>query len=376
VSQRCYTHCSLCQSIHPYGTKEYETRKAIGAFKDPRGRDVLGTEAGLETLPMRATVGSFKERGFPRDTNPGRALVSEAPLLWTAPVVDAQGNRTPPQPYLAPDVKANLMGVAATHGAMLGQAGVGVNAFVPTPESYDPEPHFRMQMGVNEQGKPVTLNEASMTALADKYPKLIFAHAGPWIDVLNFGKGLTERQMRNVQAMAGAADNINAFKVGDYVNYASEWARKPGSAAVTQKMLNYIDDMTPEARQGLDQAMREPAGVLEQFYTQYAKNKKLPLRQDLMNLLRIMRDSGVEGVTRGDQVEGVPSGSGGSGDDNCSPTAISRAARGFPNSLSTSFLGAEHQPNLWYLAVTRSPLERVNSTWTNSPLSWMSVTRG
>lgn len=269
----------------PYGQREYYTRAAFAPFRDPRGRDVLQTATGLASVPMEPAIGSFKERGKPWDVNPARSLGVEAPLTWTAQPGE------PPRPAIAPDVMANVRGVAATRGAMLGQAAVGLPALVENPAGAS----FRMQLPEKPPLAPETMRQ-----LSEKYPKMAFAHTGEGIEALDINKlNLSDAQRKNMGKLVRAATITNADNIGDYINYAKDWAQKPGSGAVTQHMLSHIDQMTPDAQAALDQAVRQPAGDLASLYDRYAKSKKLVPRADLMNLLATMRDQGIAGVRAG-----------------------------------------------------------------------------
>lgn len=270
----------------PYGTRRYYTSAGLGAFEDPRGRDVLQNASGLDALSVRGMIGSFKERGKPWDTNPGRSLPAEVPLQWAW---DNDLGRY--KPVLSPENMARVEAPAAVHGAMMGQAGVGLPGLVSHPEGQ----HFVLEM----PDKPKLTPEV-MQKLQAKYPKLTFAHTGKDIAVLDLENlNLTDIQRKNVAKMAGALGHVNADNVGSYVNYADAWANKPGSGAVTQRMLDYVDKLRPEEQAALDQAVRQPAGDVLAHYAQNVKSRKLPARADLMNMLQIMHEQGLAGVRAG-----------------------------------------------------------------------------
>jgi hypothetical protein len=279
----------------PYGEREYLTSRGLGAFKDPRGRDVLQTAVGLNTTPMESGIGAFKERGKPWDTNPARSLGAHVPIVWAPPERPAprvwEGDWKPQVP---PEIMAKLEGTAATHGAMLGQAGVGVPVLVPRPEETGAK-NFRLELP-----KKPKLTPEAMRALAEKYPKMAYAHTGPAIEVLDINDlNLTQRQRDNVGKMVNATKRVDAKNAGTYIDYANEWAQQPGSQAVTAKMMRYIDQMSPDDQAALDQAVRQPASELFSLFSTTAQKKKLPMRQDFLNLLATMRDQGVTGVREG-----------------------------------------------------------------------------
>jgi hypothetical protein len=175
---------------------------------------------------------------------------------------------------------------------MLGQAGVGLPALISNPEYGQ---SFRL--GLPEKPK---LTEATMKQLSQRYPGMAFAHTGPSIEALDINDlNLTERQRTNIARLVNARTNVNADNIGSYVDLANEWAQKPGSGAVTQRMVDSWDNMTPAGRAGLDQVIGQSAGDLLAHYTQYAKSRQAKPRMDLMNLLGVMRDQGMAGVRAG-----------------------------------------------------------------------------
>ncbi|HKD02244.1 MAG TPA: hypothetical protein VKB77_07450, partial [Terriglobales bacterium] len=269
----------------PFNERDYFTRQAMGAFEDPRGRDILQAATGLPTAPMEPMIGSFKEPGKPWDVNPGRSLAAEVPVEWTP---KEGGGFTPRLPA---DVQANLRGTAGVHGAMLGQAGVGIPALVPQKAGRS----FRMEL---PETPPLT--PEAMTTLSKTYPEYAMAHTGTGIEALDISDlNLSPLQRANAAKIVNAAKTINADNIGDYIDYSDAWAKKPGSGEVTRQMLGYIDAMKPEQQAALDQAVRQPAGDLYKLYEQTAQSKKLPVRRDLMNLLTVMRDKGIPGVREG-----------------------------------------------------------------------------
>jgi hypothetical protein len=84
--------------------------------------------------------------------------------------------------------------------------------------------------------------------------------------------------------------------VSEYVDYAEEWAKASGSGEVTRKMLDHINRMRPDDRARVDAALRGPAGELERWYRKTADKSGQRVREDLMNLLGILRDRGLDGA--------------------------------------------------------------------------------
>jgi len=284
----------------PYGVRDYLTRAAMGLFKDPRGRDAMQTATGLDTIPMAPMIGSFKERGKPWDVDPGRSLGAEVPVNWFAPSQQWFGAKPTGiaegwAPSLSPETRANLRGTAAAYAGLMGQAGVGVPVLVPREGGSS----FRVELP-SGTGAPKFTPEV-MKQLSAKWPNLAFAHTGEGLEVLDINNlNLTSRQKQNVADFVGATKApVNADNIGEYVDAMEAWKKKPGSGAVSTQMMNEINQMTPEQQAALDQSLREPAGGLHKLMSNYAKSKKLPMREDYLNLLATIRDHGLEGVRQG-----------------------------------------------------------------------------
>jgi hypothetical protein len=139
---------------------------------------------------------------------------------------------------------------------------------------------------------PVELMEAAMK----KYPKLIFADTGLGVNVINFGELFPPELVLDLQRTFRSGLPIPTHNVSAYIDFADAWSQKPGSGSVTRQMFSEIEQMTPQDQRALDRAVREPAGKMEQFYMQQQGTRKEPVREDLMNLLRIMRDQGLVGA--------------------------------------------------------------------------------
>ena len=64
-------------------------------------------------------------------------------------------------------------------------------------------------------------------------------------------------------------------------------------------MMNSVNKMTPEARNAIDQDVRDTAGKTLAYYNQKVRTQGWTPREDLMNLLGVMQQQGLAGVRKG-----------------------------------------------------------------------------
>jgi hypothetical protein len=145
-----------------------------------------------------------------------------------------------------------------------------------------------------------TLRPEEMQALQQKYPDFAYAHAGSRLHVLNIKDlEMPDEMKKDMMQMVRGKNYENAHNAGDYLDFADQWAQPPGQGAVTQKMMNSVNKMTPEARNAMDQDLRDTAGKTFAYYNQKIRTQGWTPRHDLMNLLWTMREQGLAGVRKG-----------------------------------------------------------------------------
>ena len=264
----------------PYGSKGTYASGAFSGLQNLRDQPSLLAASGIPAQPTTNVVGAYKPRGAPAEVNPARSQGFTAPLVQTPEGLQAD-----------PQFMANVSGPAAVQNVMLAQEGTGIPVMVPDANGKN--------LSIRLPNKP-PLQPEEMQALQQTYPRFAFAHTGPRLHVLNIHDlPLTKKMAEKMTAMARGTGAEPAKNLGDYLDFASDWAKKPGSGAVTQQMMDKVNAMTPEARNGLDQEVRSSAGKVLDFYQQKMRTQGWTPRQDLLTLLGTMRDQGLPGVQQG-----------------------------------------------------------------------------
>ena len=268
----------------PFSSRQAFTSRAAGAFKNLQLRDILHEALGLDTLQTRPMTGAWRPDGevlgvpgsrLPIETNPGVAIGAEVPVkqAGTLGVPKAEANK--------------LTAAAAARGAMTAQLGSPWNAQIPGDSG--------LSLHIPAEGKadPEAMKMLSSLAGGD----FSLADTGAGVNVLNWTKEpLDDLAAQRISDLLGSGKGVRTHNVSDYVDYSNEWGRAPGSGSVTDKMLGYVDKLSPADQSRLDRAIRQPAGDLWDLYTQTAANRKMSVRPDLMNLLATVRDQGLTGL--------------------------------------------------------------------------------
>jgi hypothetical protein len=214
-----------------------------------------------------------------------------------------------------------------------------------------------MQLGENKRGKPVTscviksveagakrqkkLRPGSVDAQMMKHIRRMFMEDGipfkahpeagmplinvvtqdqlrgylvdaGWLETGNWtGTPYTRAQREEMHGLLGAPAKKQAFEAKNiadpnmsYIDLQSEWLRAPGSGAVTQRVMDALGKLSAKDLKRLDKKdLHRAAGDLHKLYSGQAKKGEVaygpsstPVRADLMNMLAIVRDSGLAGL--------------------------------------------------------------------------------
>lgn len=267
----------------PYGTRSNYTSGLFSGLQNLRDQSrFLGAPgSGVASQPTEKVIGSYVPEGQTEAvTNPARSMGFRAPLI-----------DTPEGPKVDPQFMANMRGYTGVQNVITAQQSSGIPV-----------------MAKNKNGTNATirlspkppLKPEELKAVQEKYPGYAYAHTGPRMHVLDIGGApLTDDMIDDMTAMLRGKKWERADNKGDYLSYAEGWKKPPGSGDVTRQMMDDVNGMTPDARNVLDQEMRDAAGKALNFYQQKARTQKWTPRQDLFNLLGTMRDKGLAGINEG-----------------------------------------------------------------------------
>jgi hypothetical protein len=267
------------------GKRRYFSSRAAAPFKDIQGRDVLQGALGLKPIETRTMTGSYRPEGemaytgsrYPLETQPGFASGVEVPL--------GSGLSVPKR------TMQELTAAEALRGLMTAQRGSPWNVQIPT------EKGESMLAIPPRKGR---IDPEAMRYSAQLLPEDMFmSDLGQGVAVVPFGQKLSKAERDLIAERLGAERSVPTKFVGDYVDYSEELTQPPGSGAATRKMLSTLEPLSSKKVGALSEAARKPAGELYELYEQTAKSRGEPYREDLMNLLRVLRDKGIPGVATG-----------------------------------------------------------------------------
>lgn len=286
----------------PFDVRKAFSSRMAGAFRGPLGQDVLQESLNLPTVRTRGMTGAWRPGGEivdlnypgymteeeiarlrgspgsrqPQEINPGYAAGVEVP-------VTKRGELNIPQ-----SVQDKLNAAEAARGAMTGQLGSPWNAQIPDPAGASLRIPLEKQAGRDPMGLAAHLVGTDVS-LAD---------TARGVHVLNWAeKALPQQDIDLLTGLfGGKQEPIKTTNVSQYIDYAADWAKKPGSRAVTTKMFEYVDKLKPADQKRLSDAMQEAAGRVYEIYNSAAASRKEPVRGDVMRFLGFLKDKGLAGV--------------------------------------------------------------------------------
>jgi hypothetical protein len=230
-------------------------------------------------------TGSYRPEGemaytgsrYPLETQPGFASGVEVPL--------GSGLSVPKK------TMQELTAAEALRGLMTAQRGSPWNVQIPT------EKGESMLALPARKGR---IDPEAMRYSAQLLPEDMFmSDLGQGVAVVPFGEKLSKAERELISERLGAERFVPTKFIGDYVDYSEEFTQPAGSGAATRKMLSALEPLSSKKVGALSEAARRPAGELYELYEQTAKSRNEPYREDLMNLLRVLRDKGIPGVVTG-----------------------------------------------------------------------------
>ena len=272
------------------GEKAHLTSRVRGALTDPQGMDILHRNLGLPTIATRAMQGAW--RASPKHKiqfSPGYAAGVELPLTKAGRLTkrDEQKLRT----------------AATVRGAMTAQHGSPYSGLLADARGTDLIVPKDTKLSPSEIRKYVAKKGLEDAAIVDY---------GKGAGLLNWtGKPYTFESAKEIGNLLGSIKRVKGKVTGEpvsarnvvdpdmsYVDLQSEWLKAPGSRAVTNRMMAELDKLGAAGFKRLDQKnIRQAAGDIHKVYASKAK-KGESVREDLMNLLTIVRDKGLAGLRK------------------------------------------------------------------------------
>jgi hypothetical protein len=277
----------------PAGSRANFSSRAASAFQDVQGRDILlRSLLDEDVLKTRNMQGAYRPPGGVPFVGPASETGLRAPTLAKNPIETNTGfaNRfevpvTYPRnyPQIPKKTQSKLDAVAATRGLFTAQGGSPYNVQVPYAKGKSM--FFPLDKKVGEDEIRYAYNLAG-----DEIP---LADYGTGVAGLNFGEKLPNADIRQLQSALGSRDYVPTHNISNYVDYSNAWLQPPGSGAATTQFLEYFNKLSPKDQAKLSQSSMAPAGNLYDIYAKTAETKGYKTREDLMNLLDVVRNKGL-----------------------------------------------------------------------------------
>ena len=272
------------------GKKDAFTGAVSSALTDDMNLDILHKSLGLSPIQTRPIQGAYRmDADHPIEFNKG----------WASGVeVDTIGR--PGRESLRKRDEKKLVTAATLRGAMTGQ--------------HDSPYHGLLEhkTGVDlTVPRPKKLTETEIKNFADKYglEDQAVVDTGKGVSLLNWtGTPYTVEQIEDIGGLLGSVKKagkpkppVRARNITDpdmnYVSLKDEWLQPPGTRVVTERMFNELKELSPSAFKRLDNVeVRQMAGDLGKLYRNRAKRTGDTIREDLLNMLDIVRDKGLAGL--------------------------------------------------------------------------------
>jgi hypothetical protein len=256
-------------------------------LRDFADLDMLHQSLGLKQIPTKGATGSWVPQGGAAEVNPAFAAGVQVPVTKAGELRGADQRR--------------LEAAEAARAYMTAQGGGAFSGIVPGGEG---------GFFVPREGK---INPAQMKELVND-PRMagtVAADTGTGLNVFNPQAGAVPQEaqlaLRQRLATQGVtkADEAPYTKlptlapgapVGGYIDLEQAWQAPPGTGAVARELFSRVDQLPGNQQRALSKAMQQPAGDLFDVYRGLNENKGLPVREDLMNALKILREQGLEGL--------------------------------------------------------------------------------
>jgi hypothetical protein len=295
----------------PLPVRERYTTAVRKLSSDPRGRDLMTKQLGMAPSETRSMSGAYLNSRGELEFNPGTSIPSEVQLT-------ARG-RMP----AADERKLNA--ISAARGGFTAQEGTPYNVLRPDEKG-------TMAFVPRDRRAPAEVMEPAVRAIKDP-DNMFLADTGMGTAILNMGDqpipkdtvtelgGILQGDIMDRARVKAAAtgkpvkrppEPARAAGVGgDMIEYTTrqvtrdgkketvrgELNRGQGSGAVVREMFRHLDELTPAEFRRLDSSeVRTMAGDLAALNVDTAKKQGFPLRDDVQNMLRIVKERGLAGL--------------------------------------------------------------------------------
>lgn len=275
---------------------EQTSGRLAQSFTNPAQRDIFHEALGLPGIEQRKARGVWNPPEGGLETNPSYASGVQVDLTKGGDLRAAD--------------RAKLDAAEAMRGYMTGQGGSAYSGMQPAAGGAG--------VYLPREGK---MSDEMATTLAGMGERGGFftADTGAGVNLLPSGERIGDQAFNDIrrtlsremtpegQAPYTALPEMRrANPVGGYIDYADAWRAEPGSGAVARQMLGYVDQLPGNQQRSLSEAAMGVAGDVMDKTLKAATRNNLPVRDDLINALKILREQGIDGLRealkRGDYI--------------------------------------------------------------------------
>lgn len=273
----------------------YETRAAYSnqaSWMNDRGQDTIYTSGGMITEPTRSAVGAY--------TPASTGVLEINPANVARPLVTTEAGAIRPN-------EANLLDMAESARAYVDVQNAGAwHKIIPDSQTNVGE---RTSLSIPMDASPTKKQMEKISAIAEKNG-FFAVDTGKGINLINdiynpigeartgvtLGKELKGALGDDIRGLGFR--NIERAKIQTgYEDYESAWQAGTGSGEATSKFLADLSKNDVFAK-GIEPALRAKAGQNLERDVKFAQQQGMPIREDIVTALTILRDEGIAGLKK------------------------------------------------------------------------------
>jgi len=274
----------------PYDTRAAYSNQA--SWMNDRGQDTIYTSGGMITEPTQSAVGAY--------TPASTGVLEINPANVARPLVTTEGGVIRPN-------ESNLLDMAESARAYVDVQNAGAwHKVIPDSQTSVGE---RTSLSIPVSKSPTKEQMEKISAIAEKNG-FFAVDTGKGINLINdiynpIGEARTGVTLGK-ELKGALGDDIKSLNLGrverakiqtGYEDYESAWQAGTGSGEATSKFLTDLSKNDVFAK-GIEPALRAKAGQNLDRDIKFAQQQGMPIREDIVTALTILRDEGIAGLKK------------------------------------------------------------------------------
>jgi len=274
----------------PYDTRAKYSGQA--SWMNDKGQDAIYTSGGLITEPTQSAVGAY--------TPASTGVLEINPANVARPLVTTEGGVIRPN-------ESNLLDMTESARAYVDVQNAGAwHKLIPDSQTSVGE---RTSLSIPMSKSPTKEQMAQISAIAEKNG-FFAVDTGKGVNLINdiynpIGEARTGVTLgKDLKGALG--DDLKSLKLGEakrtkiqtgYEDYETAWQSGTGSGEATSKFLTDLSKNEVFGR-SIEPALRVKAGQNLERDIKFAQEQGMPIRDDIVTALTILRDEGVAGLKK------------------------------------------------------------------------------